>query len=77
MEVARTASVVVVVVVGSLVVVGVAKDSVDVKAEAALVAPPLIRRAGKPCADVDVTMNVYAAVVRGVAAPMAPLLRRW
>ena len=64
---------------------GAAKDVVTVKAEAAPMAPPLIRyvpraeavarSAWRPYAAVDVAIIGRSAVARGAAAPMALLLR--
>ena len=86
MTVSGIAGVVVVGAFGSPgVVVGAAKDVVTVKAKAAPMAPPLIRRApkvqaivqsaGRPGAAVRIAMNGRAAVAREVTTPMAPLLR--
>ena len=88
MTVAGIDGVTVAVAVGSPgVVVGAAKDIVAVKAEAATMAPRLIRHApkaeavvrstGRPDSTVHIAMDGRAAVVRAATASIVPLLRRW
>ena len=89
MAVVGTAGVAVAVAIGNPgKFVGAAKkEVVIVKAEAALMSPPLIepaprakavvRSAGRPGAAVDVAINGNATIARGASAVMTPLLRRW